>query len=159
MDKAALLGRAIDEVKELKQKAEEVRKASLMVPTEIDELTIESGISLSHHDTNNLVKTSKSRENAYIRASICCEDCPELFSELVKVLQGLRLTTVRADVASVGGRTKCVLLLCPKDSKKVVCLNTLKNSLKSLLGRIASSSMDSNYRIRSKRERFFLPCK
>lgn len=158
MDKAALLGRAIDQVKDLKLKALEVSKYSI-VPTELDEVTIESDVSLV--DGNLMTNTiSKSIENTYIRASVCCEDSPEVFSELIKVLKGLKLKVVRAEVASVGGRTKNVLVLCSKDKEKgSICLNTIKHSLKLVLGRVASSSssMASNSRIRSKRQRFFLP--
>ncbi|EXC04712.1 hypothetical protein L484_009905 [Morus notabilis] len=159
MDKAALLGSVIDQVKDLKRKAVEVGK-SLIVPTEVDEIIIESDLSDEDVNVMNLTnkKSSKSDNNIYIRASVCCDDRPELFSELIQVLKGLRLTPVRADVASIGGRIKSVLILCSKDhAQEAVSINTLKQSLKLVLSKIASESMASNCRIRSKRQRFFLP--
>ncbi|KAG6670280.1 hypothetical protein I3843_01G291500 [Carya illinoinensis] len=152
MDKAALLGSVIDHVKDLKRKAMEVSKACLL-PTEADEVTIES----DYAQDVNIGNVHRSDENMFIRASICCDDRPELFSELIQVLKGLGLTAVKADIASVGGRIKSVLVLCTKESDVGACHSTLKQSLGLVLSKIASSSMASNCRIRSKRQRFFLP--
>ncbi|KAI9110719.1 hypothetical protein K1719_018157 [Acacia pycnantha] len=164
MDKAALLGSVIEQVKDLKRKAMDIG-TSFTVPTEIDEVLIDqdngsSSSSLSSYNSiiNNKVKGNNNK-NIVIRASVCCEDRPELFSELIKVLKGLRLTAVKADIASVGGRIKSILVLCSKDSDDSVCVATLKQSLKSAVTKIAasSSSMPSSCPARSKRQRFFLP--
>lgn len=154
MDKAALLGRVIDHVKDLKRKAMEISKACSL-PTEVDEVTIDSD--LGDDQDVNLRNLGKTENNIFIRASFCCDDRPELFPELIQVLNGLQLTAVKADIASVGGRIKSTLVLCTKESEAGVCLNTLKRSLKLVLSRLASSSMVTNCRIRSKRQRFFLP--
>ncbi|XP_040999266.1 transcription factor bHLH51-like [Juglans microcarpa x Juglans regia] len=158
MDKAALLGSVIDHVKDLKRRAMEVSKAC-SIPTEVDEVTID----YDHgQDVNMIGNVDKREENILIRVSFCCDDRPELFSELIQVLKGLRLTVVKADIASVGGRIKSVLVLCTKalesDQVGVCLMSTLKQSLKLVLSKIASSSsMATNCRIRSKRQRFFLP--
>ncbi|XP_062092468.1 transcription factor bHLH51 [Humulus lupulus] len=161
MDKAALLGSVIDHVKDLKRKAGEVGKSSL-VPTEVDEIIIDSNLSDQDYVRLTEAGADKKSDNVnYIKASVCCEDRPELFSELIQVLKGLSLTAVRADVASMGGRIKSVLILSSKNNEEgssSVCINTLKQSLKLVLSKIASSSsMASTCRIRSKRQRFFLP--
>ncbi|KAJ7963945.1 Transcription factor [Quillaja saponaria] len=152
MDKAALLGSVIEHVKDLKRKAKEINK-SFTLPTEVDEVTIATDLSQDASSTN----ATKFEDNIIIKASVCCDDQPEVFSELIQVLKGLRLTAIKADIASVGGRIKSILLLCSKDSGEGVCLSTLKQSLKIVVSKIASSSMASNCRIRSKRQRFFLP--
>ena len=157
MDKAALLGSVIDQVKDLKRKAMDVSRA-FTVPTEIDEVSI-------HHDhvlqdESCTEKVNKLKDNIVIKASVCCDDRPELFPELIQVLKGLRLTAVKADIASVGGRIKSILVLCSKDSDEdnnSVCLSTLKQSLKSAVNKIASLSVATNCPTRSKRQRFFLP--
>ncbi|PON86575.1 Basic helix-loop-helix transcription factor [Trema orientale] len=162
MDKAALLGSVIDHVKDLKRKAGEVGKSSV-VPTEVDEIIIDSNLSDQDYIRLTEVGAEKNTRDKvnYIKASVCCDDRPELFSELIQVLKGLRLTAVRADVSSIGGRIKSVLILSSKNSEDgntSVCINNLKQSLKLVLSKIASSSsMASNCRIRSKRQRFFLP--
>ncbi|OWM69939.1 transcription factor bHLH51 [Punica granatum] len=156
MDKAALLGRVIDQVKDLKRKASEISKTSL-VPTETDEVNIDLEVPESASSDNIGGNSSSS---VFIRASVCCDDRPELFGELVRVLRGMRLTMVKADMTSVGGRIRSILVLCSKDGEEGFCVSSLKQSLRTVLSRIASSaSMASSYRsIRSKRQRFFLPC-
>ncbi|KAK7385775.1 hypothetical protein VNO78_31630 [Psophocarpus tetragonolobus] len=150
MDKAALLGSVVDHVKDLKRKAMDVSKA-ITVPTETDEVTIDY-----HQAQDNSYTIFK--ENIVIKASVCCDDRPELFPELVQVLKGLRLTAVKADIASVGGRIKSILVLCSKDSEEnSVNLSTVKQSLKSAVNKIASLSGATNCPTRSKRQRFFLP--
>ncbi|RDX90665.1 Transcription factor bHLH51 [Mucuna pruriens] len=146
MDKAALLGSVVDYVKDLKRKASDVNRATT-VPTETDEVTID------YH---------QAQDESYrkvIKASVCCDDRPELFPELIQVLKRLRLTAVKADIASVGGRIKSILVLCSKDSEEgaSVCLTTLKHSLKSAVNKVASLSVATNCPARSKRQRFFLP--
>lgn len=157
MDKAALLGSVIEHVKDLKRKAMDIG-TSFTVPTEIDEVSIDQDESPSSINNKANYKV-KGNNNIVIKASVCCEDRPELFSELIKVLKGLRLTAVKADIASVGGRIKSILVLCSKDSDESVCVATLKQSLKSAVTKIAasSSSMSAACPARSKRQRFFLP--
>ncbi|KAI4306847.1 hypothetical protein L6164_030091 [Bauhinia variegata] len=152
MDKAALLGSVIDHVKDLKRKAMDIGKA-LTVPSEIDEVTID----YDPAQDETCTKISKFKDKIIIKASVCCDDRPELFSELIQVLKGLRLTAVKADIASVGGRIKSILVLCSKDNEEGVCLSTLKQSLKSAVSKVATSSMASSCTTRSKRQRFFLP--
>ncbi|KAJ8764162.1 hypothetical protein K2173_005079 [Erythroxylum novogranatense] len=152
MDKAALLASAIDHVKDLKSKATEVSKFC-NVPTEIDEVTVECVACQDSSTSNN----NKDKKSGLIRASVCCDDRPELFSELIRAVKGSRLAVVGADIASVGGRVKTILVLCNKDDKEEVCLNTIKQSLKVVLARIASSATPPSDRVRSKRQRFFYP--
>ncbi|KHN38580.1 Transcription factor bHLH51 [Glycine soja] len=157
MDKAALLGSVVDHVKDLKRKAMDVVSKAVTVPTETDEVTIDYHQS---QDESYTKRVNILKENIIIKASVCCDDRPELFPELIQVLKGLRLTAVKADIASVGGRIKSILVLCSKDSDEdnnSVCLSTLKQSLKSAVNKIASLSVATNYPSRSKRQRFFLP--
>lgn len=150
MDKAALLGSVVEHVKDLKRKALEVSK-SFTVPTDVDEVTIIDYISNQDSKNDNML---------FIKASICCDDRPELFAELNQAISGLSLRTVRADMTSLGGRVKGVFVLCTKDgitAKEGVCISSLKHSLKLVLSKIVSSSTTSNYTIKSKRQRFFLP--
>ncbi|KAM7499386.1 hypothetical protein LguiA_023800 [Lonicera macranthoides] len=150
MDKAALLGSVVEHVKDLKRKALEVGKM-FTVPTDVDEVTI--------IDCNNSgsEQNSSSKDNLlFIEASVCCDDRPELLSELNQAINGLSLTTVKADMTSLGGRMKGIFVLCTNESRVGVDMNSLKQSLKLVLTRIATSST-SNYTIKSKRQRFFFP--
>ncbi|EOY17729.1 Myc-type [Theobroma cacao] len=155
MDKAALLGSAIEHVKDLKRKATEVSKA-FTIPTEVDEVTVDCDLPENISPPTNPRQTKDNK--IFIRASVCCDDRPEVFAELIRVLKGLRLSTVKADISSVGGRMRSNLILCNDDSEdQGVSPSTLKQSLNVVLSRIASSSAGSNCRIRSKRQRLFLP--
>ncbi|KAK2982507.1 hypothetical protein RJ640_026350 [Escallonia rubra] len=155
MDKAALLGSVVEHVNDLKRKALEVSKL-FTIPTDVDEVTIECDFD-PDSSSSYANDCRKSKENIFIKASVCCDDRPELFAELNRALKGLRLTTVQADMTSLGGRVKGIFVLCTK-ANDGVGMNTLKQSLKLVLSRIVtSSSTATNYRIKSKRQRFFFP--
>ncbi|KAG5616270.1 hypothetical protein H5410_016094 [Solanum commersonii] len=146
MDKAALLGSVVDHVKDLKGKTAEISKV-LNIPTDTDEVTIEH---LNEEEEN---------KGCLLKASFCCDDRLELFSELQRGIKNLKLTVMGADITSLGGRIKGVFMLCPnQNSANDVCMNSLKRSLRVVFSRIAiSPPSTSNYRIKSKRQRFFLP--
>ncbi|CDP13989.1 unnamed protein product [Coffea canephora] len=154
MDKAALLGSVVEHVKEMKSKTTEISNC-MMIPTDVDEVTVD------YVDDEYCSSIAKDRK-ILLKACVCCDDRPEFFSELNRALKSLRLTTVEANVISLGGRIKSSFILCPISSSVEggICGNTLKQSLKLVLSRIAAScttSTGSNYRIKSRRQRFFLP--
>ncbi|KAI3458521.1 hypothetical protein Pfo_015184 [Paulownia fortunei] len=150
MDKAALLGHVVDHVKEQSKRAKEVSKFST-IPTETDEVIIDC---LNAEET-----TPEDNQNICMKASICCDDRPELFAELNSAVKGLGLTIVQAEITSLGGRMKSNFVLCAKDSgaEQNSCTSSLKQSLKLALSRVVISSGASSYSARSKRQRFFYP--
>ncbi|QHO42696.1 hypothetical protein HN51_008383 [Arachis hypogaea] len=85
MDKAALLGSVVDHVKDLKRKAMDVSK-SITVPSKTDEVTI---IECDPDQDESYAKVKILKHNIVI--SVCCDDRPELFNELIQVLKRLRL--------------------------------------------------------------------
>ncbi|PWA89490.1 hypothetical protein CTI12_AA110420 [Artemisia annua] len=114
MDKATLLGKVVERVKDLKLEAVELGKVF----------------------TNRV----------------------ELFSEIKDALNSLGLTMVQADMTCLGGRIICNFILCLTNNTSENEVTSIKHSLKILLNRIVSTSswtMSSNYRIKSKRQRFF----
>lgn len=143
MDKAGLLRSVVEHVKDLEGKAKEMSNV-LNTPSDIDEVVIEEEDESSNNNNNNIV----------VKVSFSCDDRPELFSELNRGLKNLKLTTMEAKITSLGGRVKCILSL---QSINVVCTtHSIKHSLRVLLARIATSPSTSNFRIKSKRQRFFL---
>ncbi|XP_059298722.1 transcription factor bHLH51-like isoform X1 [Lycium ferocissimum] len=157
MDKAALLGSVVDHVKDLKGKTTEISKV-LNTPTDIDEVIIEH-LNEEENKGPASTSTSKRKDNSVIlKASFCCDDRPELFSELQRGIKNLKLTIIEADITTLGGRIKGIFLLCHSDNfAKDVCMNSLKQSLRVVLSRIAIFPSTSHYRTKSKRQRFFLP--
>lgn len=154
MDKAALLGSVIDHVKDLKGRSTEISKV-LNTPTDIDEVTIEH---LNEEENIGSASASKGKDSVILKASFSCNDRPELFSELKRAIKNLKLTVMEADITSLGGRIKGIFVLCPgENSAKDVCMNSLKHSLRVVLCRIAITPSTSNNRIKSKRQRYFLP--
>ena len=51
-----------------------------------------------------------------LRASICCEDRSGLFPELSQTLKSLRLSILRAEISTIGGRIRNVLVVAGDDN-------------------------------------------
>ncbi|MBA0814525.1 hypothetical protein Gohar_020351, partial [Gossypium harknessii] len=126
MDKAALLKSAVEQVKDLKRKAAEISKA-FNIPTEMDEVDWDRPQDIN---PNGSRQGNDSKDKIFIRASVCCDDRPEVFTELIKILKGID----------------------EEEGGEGVSPTTLKQSLDVVLSRIASSSDVSDSRIRSKRQ-------
>ncbi|RCV40294.1 hypothetical protein SEVIR_9G040600v4 [Setaria viridis] len=95
IDKASLLAKAVERVRDLKQRVAGVGEAAPahLFPTEHDEIVVlASG-------------------GAVFEASVCCDDRSDLLPELIETLRALRLRTLRAEMATLGGRVRNVLVL------------------------------------------------
>jgi hypothetical protein len=95
IDKASLLAKAVERVRDLKQRLAGVGEAAPahLFPTEHDEIVVlASG-------------------GAVFEASVCCDDRSDLLPELIETLRALRLRTLRAEMATLGGRVRNVLVL------------------------------------------------
>lgn len=145
MDKASLLGRVIDQVKDLKRKASDLGKG-FQVPAEVNEVTVECNQEGDGHP-------GADTEIPYIKATICCDDRPDLFAELSQAFHDLRLRTIRADITSLGGRAQNVFILYRKEGNVSVCLSSLKDSIEEALSRVVSPDMVSTNVFPSKRQR------
>lgn len=109
-DKASLLAEVLDHVKELKRQTSAMMVAAAAVagddeaagpaqilPTEADELSVDAAVG---GDGRLLV-----------RASLCCEDRPDLIPDIVRALAALRMRARRAEITTLGGRVRSVLLI------------------------------------------------
>jgi hypothetical protein len=101
-DKASLLAEVIQHVKELKRQTSEIREEACPLPTECDELTVDA----SSDDDGRLL----------VRASLCCDDRADLLPDLIRALKTLRLRALKAEITTLGGRVKNVLLVTEDDS-------------------------------------------
>ncbi|CAN6444308.1 unnamed protein product [Victoria cruziana] len=143
MDKASLLAEVINNVKELKRNAELLTKGCV-VPTDYDEVRVEYDGSRTDKGTS------------YIRASLCCDDRPELWTELKQMLQNLQLKTVSAETSTLGGRVKNVFIFTPGDvdeAKQRSAARSVQQALKSVLERVSSSDFSPRSTVPSKRHR------
>ncbi|KAL6655606.1 hypothetical protein ACP70R_006432 [Stipagrostis hirtigluma subsp. patula] len=106
-DKASLLAEVLDHVKELKRQTsammaavagdDEAAGPAQLLPTEADELAVDAAADRA----GRLV----------VRASLCCEDRPELIQDIVRALAALRMRARRAEITTLGGRVRSVLLI------------------------------------------------
>ncbi|KAK4779894.1 hypothetical protein SAY87_016000 [Trapa incisa] len=94
-DKASLLAEVIQHVKELKRQTSLIAETS-HIPTDIDELMVDL------LDENG---------KFVVKASICCEDSPNLLPDLIKTLKAMQLRTLKAEMTTLGGRMKNVLFI------------------------------------------------
>lgn len=132
-DKASLLAKVVQRVKELKQQTSELTELESF-PSETDEITV-----LSSDDYS-------SDGRIIFKASLCCEDRTDLLPDLIEILKSLHLKTLRAEMATLGGRIRNVLIVAADKDHTIESVHFLQNALKSLLER-------SNASERSKRRR------
>lgn len=132
-DKASLLAEVIDHVRELKRMVDDIGQAS-PVPSEADE------VSLEYPD-------SSEEGRPVIRASLCCEDRPDLLSDLMKTLRSLRLRAVKAEIATLGSRVKNVLVVTsggsqdPNDVSETPSASSIQEALKAVMERQNSGDL------------------
>ncbi|MQL77609.1 hypothetical protein Taro_010022 [Colocasia esculenta] len=103
IEKASLLAKAVEHVRDLKQRAAECGETDDL-PTETDEISVYTGD----------LPTATGRRPV-LRASLCCEDRSSLLPELAETLKSLRLRVLRAEIATLGGRVRNVLVVAGDD--------------------------------------------
>lgn len=91
-------------------------------PAESDELT------LSYCDS----------EERLIKATLCCEDRPGLNRDLTRAISSVRARAVRAEMMTVGGRTKSVVVMEWVGDGGVEEMAELKKALKDVVNNRAS---------------------
>ncbi|KAK4399909.1 Transcription factor [Sesamum angolense] len=80
-----------------------------------------------------------------LKASICCEDRPDLLPDLIKTLKALRLRTVKAEITTLGGRVRNVLFITGEEEYSNSCeeeqeqeqeqysINSIQEALKAVM--------------------------
>ncbi|XP_047046627.1 transcription factor bHLH30-like [Lolium rigidum] len=143
MDKAALLGEVVRHVRELRGRADDATEGLAVVPGEGDEVGVEEETEdrtwLRRPDDDD-----DSRWRRRVRAWVCCADRPGLMSDLGRAIRSVGTARpVRAEIATVGGRTRSVLELdyhvcdnhaaTPPATDRAVALSTLRAALRTVL--------------------------
>ncbi|KAG6394477.1 hypothetical protein SASPL_145074 [Salvia splendens] len=116
-DKASLLGEAVRRVKELKKTA----AAQEDYPSEADEL-----------------KLSQCESTGLVKAALSCDDRPEIIVDMIQALKAAEAKVVRAEMATVGGRTKSVLWV-RVGAQNDAGLGGLRRALKMVMDKSTSS--------------------
>ncbi|XP_062111933.1 transcription factor bHLH106 [Humulus lupulus] len=135
-DKASLLAKVVQRVKELKEQTSELTELESF-PSETDEITV-----ISSGDYSPIGGEGQ----LIFKASLCCEDRSDLIPDLIEILKSLHLKTLKVEMATLGGRIRNVLMVAADKEHSIESVHFLQNALKSLLERSNSSE-------RSKRRR------
>lgn len=148
-DKASLLAEVIDHVKDLKRRASEIAKGN-PVPTDVDELRVEEADGDGDGDN--------SEGRLVIKASLCCDDRPDLLADLNRTLHSLRLRAVKAEISTLGGRMKNVFIMTsteafPEKDQDSPSVNCVQEALRAVMERAASSELSSGSLASNKRQR------
>ncbi|KAI9165075.1 hypothetical protein LWI28_007166 [Acer negundo] len=98
MDKASVLKETIKSVRELQKSVKELKKRCqgrdvYAFPSEANQLN------LCYSDDNMRL----------LKAALSCEDKPGLMSDLTRAVKSVKGRVVKAEMVTVGGRTRCVL--------------------------------------------------
>ncbi|KAK6149030.1 hypothetical protein DH2020_016555 [Rehmannia glutinosa] len=137
-DKASLLAKVVHRVKELKQQTSEIMQSDQTFPSESDEIAVSQ---------NNDSLNGKS----VVKASFCCEDRVDLIPDLIDILKPLSLSPLRAEMVTLGGRIRNVIVFAgDKNNETDESVLLLTNALKTLVMRSSYVAGE-----RSKRRRMF----
>uniref|UniRef100_A0A0E0LVY7 BHLH domain-containing protein n=1 Tax=Oryza punctata TaxID=4537 RepID=A0A0E0LVY7_ORYPU len=138
MDKAALLGEVVRHVRELRCRADDATEGvDVVVPGEGDEVGVEDDDDDDEHEGCYIVGDRRWRRR--VRAWVCCADRPGLMSDLGRAVRSVSARPVRAEIATVGGRTRSVLELDvvvasdAADNDRAVALSALRAALRTVL--------------------------
>ncbi|KAL5721755.1 hypothetical protein ACHQM5_005359 [Ranunculus cassubicifolius] len=148
MDKASLLAEVIKHVKELKRSTTDACEGYI-IPMDIDEVTVEP-----HEE--------KEKGLFCIKASLCCEDRPEIFTDLRQALDTFNLKTVKAEMSTLGGRMKNVFVLAGFNVDNIddvevrrLLMNSVHQTLTSILDKYsAPTELSPSAFLPNKRRRF-----
>ncbi|KAJ7565863.1 hypothetical protein O6H91_02G078100 [Diphasiastrum complanatum] len=130
-DKASLLAEVIQHVKELKRQTAEIAEGG-PIPSDVDELCVDTDL-------------SSDEDRVLIKASLCCADRPGLLSDLIKTLRNLKLQMVKAEISTLCGRVKNVILLTSEDTTSAKedqpTLRNVQEALRAVMDRSGSSEL------------------
>ncbi|KAI3682325.1 hypothetical protein L1987_82230 [Smallanthus sonchifolius] len=138
-DKASLLAKVVQRLKELKQTTSQIEHHE-SIPSETDEITV---ISLQNNLNDGRI---------IIKASMCCEDRSDLLADMIQTLSSLQLSPVRVEMAAIGGRIRNIILVeC--DCRRDDC-GELVRCVREALSCLVTSNLGSNQS--SKRRRMMM---
>ncbi|KAJ7532889.1 hypothetical protein O6H91_13G024400 [Diphasiastrum complanatum] len=142
-DKASLLAEVVHCIKKLKRQAAEIAQVC-PIPTDIDELQVDTDSSLGG-------------DRVLIRASLCCDDRPDLLSDLIRASRDLKLQTVKAEIFMLGGRVKNVILLTRGDGtsckQEGPSVSSVQEALREVMEKSGLNELSPSNFLSNKRQR------
>ncbi|XP_076958194.1 transcription factor bHLH106-like [Bidens hawaiensis] len=136
IDKASLLLKVVERLKELKQATSRMELHDESIPSETDEITV---ISLENNENDGRI---------IIKASMCCEDRSNVLADMIQTLSSMQLSPVRVEMVAIGGRIRNIILVeCDRerdDSRELV--ECVREALSCLIGSDLGSNKSSKRR-------------
>ncbi|KAL8136186.1 transcription factor bHLH106-like [Apium graveolens] len=124
-DKASLLAKVVEQVKELKQQSSHIMQLESSFPSDTDDVIVATDFFFNNN-----------HQSLVIKASFCCDDRSDLIAELIQTLKSLRLSPLKAEMVTFGGRTRNVMILAPdKIDEKNEVVEFLREELRLLVHR------------------------
>lgn len=84
-------------------------------------------------------------------ASVCCDDRIDLLPEIIETLRSLRMRTLRAEIATLGGRVRNVMVLArekeEEEEEESGDVGLLKEALVALVNRSRSPDRSKRRRV------------
>ncbi|XP_017981087.1 PREDICTED: transcription factor bHLH30-like isoform X2 [Theobroma cacao] len=108
-DKASLLAEVVHHVRELRRQVEDVARRDVDGCCSKSQPELESWPFPGERDEAALSLYDK--EAKLLKATVCCEDRPGLNHDLNRVIRSVQARVVRAEMTTVGGRTKSVVVM------------------------------------------------
>lgn len=144
-DKASLLAEVIEHVKELKRQTSLIAETS-PIPTEVDEVSVDDA------SEQEMMMISNGSAKFVIKASLCCEDRSDLLPDLIKTLKSLRLTTLKAEITTLGGRLRNVLFVTADEEQQQQNISSIiQDALKAVIEKTAGDHDSSSANIKRQR--------
>ncbi|KAL1562636.1 transcription factor bHLH30-like isoform X2 [Salvia divinorum] len=123
MDKATLLAEVVSQVKQLRATASQASEG-LHIPMDTDEVKV------------GRVENHSGDGSFLLRASLCCEDWPDLLSDVRQVMKSLPVQVLKSEVSTLGSRVKIAFLITSVEGDGVVGL--VRAALSDILEKVSA---------------------
>ncbi|KAK8642719.1 hypothetical protein V6N13_012053 [Hibiscus sabdariffa] len=146
-DKASLLAEVVHHVRELKKQMEDVGQRDRDGCCKDNQSELDTPWSFPGEcDEADL---SFSDEEGTLKATVCCEDRPGLNHDLSRVIRSVQAKVIRAEMTTVGGRTKSVVVMqWSGDEEQIgVLKRALKDVVENRVSRLAQGTGSKRARI------------
>lgn len=110
-------------MRELKRQTSEIMEFDRNFPSEADEIAV-----LQNDD-------GFEGGRSVVTATLCCEDRVDLVPELIEILKPLDLIPLKAEMVTMGGRIRNVMILAGEKDRTAEDASLLREGLKSLIVR------------------------
>ncbi|KAL8507139.1 hypothetical protein ACS0TY_017872 [Phlomoides rotata] len=124
MDKAALLAEVISQVKQLKTRATQASEG-IHIPMDTDEVKLET------------LEKNVSDGSFLLRASLCCEYCSDLLSDVRQAIKNLPVRLLKSEISTLGSRVKIVFLITTNETN---IGNAVRVALSNILDKVSAST-------------------